>query len=127
MKKETENWLKMARHDLKVADTLLKEGLYLGVIEHSHAALEKLIKGLIIEQNKKPLRIHSLLRLVSSTLIENVKEEVKDSLEELDDLYFSVRYPEDFDAVNAKLSPEKGNQVFGKIKEIYKLLERNIK
>ena len=66
MKKETENWLKIARHDLKIAEVLFKDGLYLGVIEHSHAALEKLIKGIIAEQDKNPSRIHSLLKLVST-------------------------------------------------------------
>ncbi|MBI1859276.1 MAG: HEPN domain-containing protein [Candidatus Melainabacteria bacterium] len=49
MKKETENWLKIARNDLKIAKALFKEGLYLGVIEHSHASLEKLLKGIINE------------------------------------------------------------------------------
>ncbi len=48
-------------------------------------------------------------------------------MEELDDLYFSVKYPENFDAVSAKLSPEKVNEIFSRIKEIYKLLERNMK
>ena len=53
MKKETENWLKIARHDLKIAEALFKEGLYLGVIEHGHAALEKLIKGIIVNRSNK--------------------------------------------------------------------------
>ena len=49
MKKETENWLKIAKNDLKIAKVLFDQGLYSGVIEHSHAALEKLIKGIITD------------------------------------------------------------------------------
>ncbi len=126
MKKESENWLKIARNDIKAAETLFKEGLYLNVIEHSHAALEKLIKGLIAEQNKKPPKIHNLLKLVSMTLIENIHEDIKNILEELDDTYFSVRYPEDFDALENKLTKEKVNKIFESAKGIYKLLEKNL-
>ena len=127
MKKETENWLKIANNDLKIAKALFKEGLYLGVIEHSHAALEKLIKGIIVDQsNENPPKIHSLLRLVSITLIKNVQEDTKIIFEKLDELYFSARYPEDFDDVQVKLSKENVTEIFNKITGIYKLLEKNI-
>ena len=127
MKKETENWLKIAKNDLKVAETLFKEGLYLNVIEHGHAALEKLLKGIIVEQNNTPPKIHNLLKLVSLALVENTKDEIKNILEELDDLYFSTRYPQDFDYVQRLLPKGKVDNFLKQIKEIYKLLEKNIK
>lgn len=127
MKKETENWLKIARNDLRVAETLFKEGLYLNVIEHGHAALEKLIKGVLVEQDKNPPKIHNLLKLVSLTLVENVQNEINNTLEELDDLYFSTRYPQDFDYVSGQLPKEKVDNFLKSIKEIYKLLEKSIK
>lgn len=127
MKKETENWLKIARNDLRVAETLFKEGLCLNVIEHGHAALEKLIKGVLVEQNKNPPKIHNLLKLVSLTLIENVQNDIKNTLEELDDLYFSTRYPQDFDYISQLLPKERVVNILRSIKEIYKLLEKNIK
>lgn len=126
MKKETENWLKIAKNDLKIAKALFKEGLYSGVIEHGHAALEKLIKGIIVEQNREPPKIHNLLRLVSMTLIQNVQEDIKITFEELNDLYFSVRYPENFDEVQIELSIQKITEIFNKINDIFKLLEKNI-
>ena len=127
MKKETENWLKIAKNDLKIADALFKEGLYLGVIEHSHAALEKLFKGIIAEQDKNPSRIHSLLKLVSTALIENIDDDIKTTLKELDRLYISVRYPDDIDYVQSLLSKEKVNEMFKEVKGIYKVLEKNFK
>lgn len=126
MKKETENWLKIARHDLKIAEALFKEGLYLGVIEHGHAALEKLIKGIIAEQENKPPKVHNLLKLVSVTLIENIQNELKTILEELDDLYFSVRYPQNYDYVQAQLPKDRVDKILKNVKGTFKLLEKNI-
>ena len=116
MKPETENWLKIANNELKTANVLFKEELYLKVIEHSHAALEKIIKGIITEQNQNPPKIHNLLKLSSISLIKNVE----------DDLYFSVRYPEDFDEIQAVLTKDKVGKIFDKVKGIYKLLEKNL-
>ena len=127
MKKETENRLKIANNDLKVAEELFKGGLYLNVIEHSHAALEKLIKGIIVEQNISPPRIHSLLKLVSTALIENVDNDIKTTLKELDRLYISVKYPDDIDYIQSQLPKTEVDVIFKKVKGIYKMLEKNLK
>ena len=127
MKVETENWLKIANDELRAANILFKESSYLKVIEHSHAALEKLIKAIITEQDKNPPRIHSLLKLVSTTLIENVDDDIKTILKELDRLYISVRYPDDIDYIQSLLPEAKVNEVFKKVKEIYTMLEKNLK
>ncbi len=127
MKPETENWLKIANDELRAASILFKEGAYLKTVEHSHAALEKLIKALIAEQDKNPPRIHNLLKLVSTTLIENVDDDIKTTLKELDRLYISVRYPDDIDYIQNLLPEVKVNEIFKKVKEVYKLLENNLK
>ena len=127
MKKETENWLKIARNDLKVAEELFKGGLYLNVIEHSHASLEKLHKGIIVDQkNENPPKIHSLLRLVSMTLIGNLESNIENLFKELDIKYIAVRYPEDIDALQASLPKETVSNILSKVKEVFKCLEKNI-
>ena len=127
MKKETENWLKIARNDLRMAEALFKEGLYLGVIEHSHAALEKLIKGVIVNiGNKTAPKIHSLLELVSLALIENLEEDMKNLLKELDIKYIAVRYPEDIDYLQKSLPEETVQHILCRVKEVFKCLEKNI-
>ena len=127
MKKETENWLKIANNDLKMAKALFKEGLYLGVIEHGHAALEKLIKGIIVDQsNENPPKIHSLLRLVSIALIKNLEANMKELFKELDIKYIAVRYPEDIDALQVSLPKEKVSKILSGVKEVFKCLEKNI-
>ena len=127
MKKETENWLKIARHDLKIAEALFKEGLYLGVIEHGHAALEKLIKGIIVgRSNKPPPKIHSLLELISLALIENLETDMKKLLQELDIKYIAVRYPEDIDYLQKSLPKETVQNILSRVKEVFRCLEKNI-
>ena len=127
MKKETENWIKIANNDLKVAETLMKEGLYLNVIEHSQAALEKLLKGLIAEQKDiQPPKIHDLLRLASLALIENIQVDTQKTLDELNDLYLSTRYSGDFDKLVKVLHKEKVEELFNKSKEVFQWIQKKI-
>ena len=128
MKKETENWLKIANNDLKSAKALLKEGLNLNAIEHSHAALEKLIKGIITEQQGvQPPKIHALLKLVSLTVIQNVEDDIKKFLRELDASYISVRYPDDIERISLRFTKIETEEVVRKVGDIFKWLERQIK
>lgn len=128
MKKETENWLKIANNDLKSAKALLKEGLNLNAMEHSHAALEKLIKGIITEQKGiQPPKIHALLKLVSLTVIQNLEDDIKRFLVELDASYISVRYPDDIEKISLKFTRNETEEVIRKVDNIFKWLERQIK
>lgn len=128
MKKETENWLKIALNDLKSARTLLKEGLHLNAVEHSHAALEKLIKGIITEQKGlQPPKVHALLKLVSLTLIQNVEDDIKKFLIELDASYISVRYPDDIERISLKFTKNETEGVVRKTESIFKWLEKQLK
>ena len=127
MKKETENWLKIARYELKVAESLLKDGLFLKVIEHSHAALEKLLKGIIVEQKDiQPPKIHDLLKLTTLALIENLQDDTKNTLDELNDLYLSTRYSGDFDKLVSVLHKEKVEELFKRSKEVFKWIQMKI-
>ena len=58
-------WLKKALSDLKVADLLLKEGFQDESAFHSQQAAEKALKALLISYGVKPLKTHSLERLLS--------------------------------------------------------------
>ena len=127
MKPETENWLKIAKYDLKVANGNFKLGFYLKVFENCHSALEKLIKGIITEnKTEEPPKIHNLLKLCSLAIVEEVKKDIKDTLNELNNFFILVRYPEDFDAVNKLLSKERAKDVYNKTKRIFKWLEKKI-
>lgn len=126
MSKETDNWLKIAKYDLKAAEVSFKNSLYIKVYENSHSALEKLLKGIIIVNNKKPEKIHDLLRLASEAVIETLQVEVKEVLDELNTIYFSTRYPEDFDLLEEKLNKEKTEELLKQVRRIFLWLEKKL-
>lgn len=50
MKKSSDNWLKIAERDLKLAQMSLREKEPMGVVFHMHAAIEKLLLILDIQK-----------------------------------------------------------------------------
>ena len=126
MKPETENWLKIAKNDLKVAELCLKNDCHSKVIEQCHSCLEKLLKGIIAEKKDiQPPKIHDLLELVSLTLISNIQDEIKNLFDELNDLYISTRYPDNFDVIES-LSKERSKEILQQTKEVFKWLQNQI-
>ena len=127
MKKSTENWLEIAEYDLKVASYNFKGEYYVKVIENCHSSLEKLLKALISEnKNIQPPKIHDLLRLVTISLVDNLDADITNLLDELNDLYISTRYPEDFGRLSEMLNKEKVEIILNKTKEIFKWLKKKI-
>ncbi len=128
MKPQAENWLEIARYDLKTADECFKSGLYLKVFENCHSSLEKLMKGIIAEQSPEaPPKIHDLLKLVSLTLIKNVDDDIRKVLDELNDVYISTRYPDNIKEIMSELTKERTQKILERVKEIQKWLMKQIK
>lgn len=125
MKPETENWLKIARYDLKAAKGNYQIELYLKVFENCHAALEKLLKG-IINEKEEPPKIHNLLKLCSKALIDDLQKDVKSTLDDLNNVYISTRYPKNFDEINSYLSKERTEETLRQTERIFKWLEKKI-
>ena len=128
MKPETENWLKIARYDLKAAKDNFKTQNYLKVIEACHSSLEKLLKGIIVEYvTSTPPKIHDLLKLTSIALIKNLQEETKKVINKLNELYITTRYPENFEEIISYLSKDKTNEILKSTERIFTWLEKKIK
>jgi HEPN domain-containing protein len=126
MKKDSENWLKIARYDLKVADDCFKATNYLTCLEKCHNALEKLLKGIISENSQETRKIHDLLRLASEALIINLQAEVLDLFQELNSIYMSTRYPDEFDAIMGKLDKSRTELILSKTKRTFTWLEKKL-
>ena len=47
-------WFRRARKDLRAAEVLLREGLHEDAAYHSHQAVEKALKGLLIAYGVRP-------------------------------------------------------------------------
>lgn len=63
MRKETEEWIKIAHEDLQSAEYLFEKSLYRMVCYHAQQTVEKLLKALLIEHEIDIPRIHNLLDL----------------------------------------------------------------
>ncbi len=93
MKDPTSYWISFAEEDLKVADLAFHNQIYNQACFHAQQCVEKLLKGLIQQEGKIPLRTHSLTDLL--LLIEtDIIRECSGSIKELDGFYIPTRYPE---------------------------------
>lgn len=63
MRKETEQWVEIAKEDLAAAEYLLEKSLYKMVCYHSQQAVEKVLKAILIEHKIDFPRTHNILDL----------------------------------------------------------------
>jgi len=63
MKKETEEWLKIAMEDYKSAEYLFKSELYRMVCYHAQQTVEKVLKAILTEREVDFTRTHNVLDL----------------------------------------------------------------
>jgi HEPN domain-containing protein len=71
MDKIVSHWVERAEYDLETAKSMLDTGRYLYVGYMCQQAVEKVLKGIIAQQNKENLPIHNLNRLAQVAGIEN--------------------------------------------------------
>lgn len=63
MKRETEEWLKIAFEDFKAAESLFEDGLYRMVCYHCQQAVEKSMKAVLVEHGIAFQRTHNIIDL----------------------------------------------------------------
>lgn len=63
MRRETEEWLKLANEDLQSAEYLFEKRLLRMVCFHAQQSVEKVLKSLLAEREVEVPRIHNLLDL----------------------------------------------------------------
>lgn len=64
MKRETQEWVKIAEEDLESAECLFAKGLYRMVCYHAQQAVEKFLKATLAEEGSEIPRIHNILDLL---------------------------------------------------------------
>lgn len=67
MRRETEEWLRIAHEEYRSAGILLKEGLYRMVCYHAQQTVEKILKAILTENGIDFARTHNLLDLKKAT------------------------------------------------------------
>ncbi len=123
VKKHIEYWLKTAKHDLEVADTLFETGKYDWCLFVAHLVLEKTFKALFVKVhgNKLPPRIHNLVRLARLCKLE-LTEEQAIFLDKVNDFNLETRYPDYKFNFYDVCTYEFTKEYFQKIKEYYRWL-----
>ncbi|MBM4128543.1 MAG: HEPN domain-containing protein [Nitrospira sp.] len=66
MRKEAEEWVKIAIEDLQSAEYLLEKSLFRMVCYHAQQAVEKVFKALLIEHGIDFPRTHNILDLLNA-------------------------------------------------------------
>jgi HEPN domain-containing protein len=128
MKKISEEWLKAAKDDLRVADKIIAdETLTHMVAFHSQQCIEKSLKAVMEECGIDLVKIHNLERLLA--IVKNhVKIDVNIVLiEKMDKLYIDSRYPADFGLLpDGKPTIEDAEEFYDAASRIYEVVKTNL-
>jgi HEPN domain-containing protein len=123
---KTQNWIKTAKYDLRVASNAHKSGDYIACVEKCHNSIEKIIKAIISNNGNNPSKLHDLLRLISEALITNLQNDISKFLDDLNDIYFDTRYPLNHDELEDYIDSKKSEEVLKETKRIFSWLEKQI-
>ena len=66
MKRETEEWIKIAEEDLQSAEYLLEKSLFRMACYHAQQSVEKVLKAVLTEEEIEFSRTHNILDLASA-------------------------------------------------------------
>jgi len=92
MKKEAKLWVDLAKEDFEDMGYMWKEKRYRGAVLFAQQAVEKIIKGYIVEnKSKSPRRIHAIEELIKDSGLD-VSEIGNPEVKELSKAYTRVRY-----------------------------------
>ena len=128
MKKISEEWLKAAKDDLRVADKIITdETLTHMVAFHSQQCIEKSLKAVMEEYGIDLVKIHNLERLLA--IVKNhVKIDVDIVLiEKMDKLYIDSRYPADFGLLpDGKPTIEDAEEFYDAASSVHEVVKTNL-
>ena len=98
MKESVKYWIEMADYDIDVAKAMLQTGKYLYVGFMCHQTIEKALKAMIARDcadDEIPPKIHNLQKLSEkANLFDNMSDEQKNTIAQLNPLNVEARYPE---------------------------------
>ena len=93
-KRIIEYWQKTAEHDYEVMLYLFKGKKYSESLFFGHIVLEKILKGLVVQETKKQaLYTHDLIQLKEIAKLELSQDEIK-FLNKVNEFNIRARYPE---------------------------------
>ena len=117
MSPTAQKWVEQAGYDPETARAMLASGRYLYVLFCCQQAVEKALKGLIVERTGEfPPRSHSLPRLAKGAQLEPGADRMQ-FLAQLSVFYIQTRYPEQLESLASAGTPAKAEATLGKTEE----------
>jgi HEPN domain-containing protein len=127
MDKIVSHWVERAEYDLETAKSMLDTGRYLYVGYMCQQAVEKVLKGIIAQQNKENLPIHNLNRLAQVAGIENdLNAGQFNFLAELTPYCIEARYGDFRESLSEIINERRAREVYAETQEIFQWLYRKI-
>jgi len=124
MKEEAKTWIEQAEDSLKDAEFLYSGSRYSMAVYCCHQALEKLLKGCIIQfANQLPPKSHNLDALARQTTLKFPENWLED-LAEITRHFWRVRYP-DFQKY-AYTSKELVEPTYSKTQEVFTWIKQQL-
>ena len=97
--KSTEEWFKQAEYDIGTADAMLLSHRFIYAVFMTHLAVEKPSKGLWAKKyHEDAPKTHNLIYLYNKISLK-LPDELKELIDELDQVSVPTRYPEELDAL----------------------------
>lgn len=127
MKKASENWLKIAEADLRAAKIMLREDEPMAFIFHLHAAIEKILKGIVEENGTTPPKIHNLKQLAVNSCRLKLDSHNEEVLIKLNESFVDSRYPTDIDEFDDMYPKEECEKLFKEVEVTFKWLKSLLK
>ncbi len=127
VKKLVEYWFATAEHDRETMEALYTTKRYDACLFFGHIILEKILKGLVVQETKQEAPyVHDLMKLSHEAGL-NLSEEELAFLALVNEFNIRARYPEHKLAFYKKCTKEYTDENVEKIKAMYQKLCQKIK
>lgn len=120
MDEKVSYWFELAEYDFETAKVMLEGNRYLYVGFMCHQVIEKMLKAYYTSKlSETPPFVHNLIKLADdSKIIEEMPEEYKRLLAELNPMNIKARYPSYKERISAKLNKDECTNLINKTEEV---------
>jgi len=127
-KDKIQYWIELSDYDLETANAMLKSKRYLYVGFMCHQTIEKVLKGYYASKHDEiPPFTHNLAYLIEKSRLDNeLTEDQKAFVDELEPLNNEARYPEYKERLLKQLTKNKCRELIDKTTELLQWIKRKL-
>lgn len=123
--KSVQEWILQSKYDYQTAKDLFESGRYIYTVFMCHLAIEKFLKAIFVEKNKKnPFKTHDLNYLCEMIKL-NLPEDIQVFLEALNELSVPTRYPDQLKAILKQYGKKRTQSILDQTNKALIWLKKN--